>query len=60
MGNSSKYEVNILSKYEDLIGFIEQFMNWAAFHLGNKRGAPRSCTTWKAFVSRNWVEQENY
>lgn len=37
-----------LSKCEDEIGFIEQFMNQVAFYLADR--APRRCTKWKAFI----------
>lgn len=42
-----------LSEFEDLIGFIQQFMNCAASHLARReKGAPRSCPRWRAFVGR--------
>ena len=34
--------------FKDLIGFIEQFMNWVASHLAGKRGPLKSCTKWEA------------
>lgn len=37
---------------KDLIGFIEQFMNWVASHLAGKKGPLKSCTKWKAWISR--------
>ena len=29
-----------MSKFEDLIGFIKQFMNWAASHQATRKGLP--------------------
>lgn len=39
------------SKFEDLIDFIKQFMNWAASLLAS-RDALRSCTKWKVCIGR--------
>ena len=34
--------------FKDLIGCIEQFMNWVSSHLAGKSGPSKSCTKWKA------------
>lgn len=38
-----------LSKFEDLIGFIKPFLNWAASHLAS-RETHTGYTAWKAFI----------
>lgn len=45
-----------LSKFEDLIGFIQQFMNQTASHLTNR--TRRSCTKWKAFIGGSGQERK--
>ena len=47
-----------LSKFEDLVGFVESLTKGAASHLVNNRGAPRSLQ-WKGFIGRNWTKQES-
>ena len=45
LGRKKKLKTKIqLSKFEDLIGFIQWFMNQTAFHLVDRKGALRSCT----------------
>lgn len=41
--NTSSQKFNQVN-FKDLIGFIEQFMNWVASHLVGKRGPLKSCT----------------
>ena len=47
---------NSTSKFEDQIGFIQQFVNLELSHLANKKRALRSHTEWKAFIHRSWQE----
>ena len=35
------------TNFEDLFGFIQQFMDQAASHLSREKGTPMSCTKWK-------------
>lgn len=36
LGSEQCVEKRKLSKFEDVIGFIKQFMNWAASHLAGR------------------------
>lgn len=53
---TSHLKQNSTSKFEDQIGFIQQFVNLELSHLANKKRALRSHTEWKAFIHRSWQE----
>ena len=46
------------SPFEDLIGFIQWFMNREASHLTKLKKAPRSWTKWEVFISTQGGEKE--
>lgn len=45
--------------FKDLIGFVQQFMNWAGFNLADRR-VPKSGTKWNTFIGRREKEQGSY
>lgn len=46
---------NSTDKLEDLVGFVQQFMNWAASHLAHRKELWRTVEKERFFKGRNWV-----
>lgn len=51
---SAVKEQNLMSEFEDLIGFIKQFMNWAAFYPASRRVLQGLCQV-EGFYRRQGV-----
>lgn len=57
--NHMKLFLRVQCKFEDLIGFIGQFMNQVVPHVATRRVPPRVCTKWRVFIGRKKVEQRS-